>query len=326
MTNRHLKGCARLAMALTLLTAISASAAERRYFIVGDSYSDTGNFEALYRPNTAGPSVDGDTNWVDVLFAGHDIQPAWIALNASEPPKDGRVINFAVARATTGYQLTWRTGGWLLPDYAPNGMQWQFERMHRRYTFNPEDTLLIWGSVNDLVWGASTAPASAPARFIEEVRTPLPLGGMAPLVEQTATNLMILVERGVKFGFGRILLLSTGGDTLSPLLDADARTAYTRAADSLESTLRERIDAAAARYPQTRIELIDLSTGIHDGIREFGLRDDIACNQDGQTCETPERYLRQDFVHPTAIGYCLVARTVHPFLEDNTLPEPRCDR
>ena len=189
-----------------------------RFFVVGDSYTDTGNFAALFpaavdHADASNPNPALRSNgplWITQLFPHQEILSAWTIPADSLPPATARVINYAVARATTGYELTLQVGGWLFPTYAPYGMQWQFENMHRRYTFIPEDTLIIWGGVNDLSWAASAAAMNPPRQFLEELRTPLPLGGVDAVVGQATANTMTLVERAVKFGFGRIVVVSTG--------------------------------------------------------------------------------------------------------------------
>jgi phospholipase/lecithinase/hemolysin len=303
-------------------TPSTGLAAMPRYFVVGDSYTDNGNFAAL-NPDTVDPESGSNPYpslrsngpvWLSQLFRGQDTLPGWTVPPDSPPPSTARVINYAVARATTGYELTLQVGGWLLPTYAPYGMQWQFENMHRRYTFTPDDTLIIWGGVNDLMWAATAAAMNSSRRLLEELRTPLPLGGAGAMVAQATANTMTLVERAVKFGFGRIVVVTTGKDTLVPLLDEATARIYNNAAAGLEAAVAKSVERAAQSWPNIRISRLDLTTGLHARVEAAALRLDQPCLQDGNVCDAPDHYLYWDWTHPTTTGHCLIAQIVQEHL------------
>jgi|GEM_PF-2779951 len=308
-------------------------AATSRFFVVGDSYSDTGNFAALNpdavaQADASNPIPEIRSNgplWVSQLFPDEDILPAWTVPTGALPPATVRVVNYAVARATTGYELTRQVGGWLLPTYAPYGMQWQFENMHRRYTFTPDDTLVIWGGVNDLTWAVEAAAMSAPRRLLEELRTPLPLGGVSTMVDQAAANTMTLVERAVKFGFGRIVVVSTRRDTLVPLLGEQFVRVYNEAAVSLEAVVAQEVERAAATWPDNRITRLDLTAALHTRVEAAALRIDRPCVvQDGTVCDSPGQFLYWDSTHPTTTGHCLIAQIVQEHLAEPAIAPVRC--
>ncbi len=323
----------RLVFCLLLMPLSSlAVAAAQRLFVVGDSYSDTGNFavlipEAVAPADASNPIPEVRSNgplWVSQLFPGEVILPAWTLPSGELPPPEVRVINYAVARATTGYELTRQVGGWLLPTYAPYGMQWQFENMHRRYQFTPDDTLVIWGGVNDLAWAVDTAAMSAPRRLLEELRTPLPTGGVIATVDQAAANTMTLVERAVKFGFGRIVVVTTGGNTLTPLLGERFARVYNEAAVSLETAIGKGVERAATTWPDNHITRLDLTSGLHARAEAASLRIERPCVQDGITCDSPERFLFWDWTHPTTVGHCLIAQILQEHLAEAAIAPVRC--
>ena len=307
-------------------------AATPRYFVVGDSFSDTGNFAALNPDavdavDVSNPYPELRSNgplWVSQLFPDLEILPAWTVPTDVPPAATARVVNYAVARATTGYELTRQVGGWLLLTYAPYGMQWQFENMHRRYTFTPDDTLIIWGGVNDLMWAVGAAGMSAPLRLLEELRTPLPLGGMTVMVDQAAVNTMTLVERAVKFGFGRIVVVSTGRDTLVPRLDEATTRVYNDAAAGLEAALAQGVARAAGIWPANHITRLDLTEGLNTRVDSAALRLDRPCLQHGTVCDSPDQYLYWDETHPTTAGHCLIAQIVQQHLAEPALAPVHC--
>lgn len=309
-----------------------ALAGTPRFFVVGDSYTDTGNFAALNPAavdpkDASNPYPELRSNgpvWLSQLFPGQDIVAGWTVPADAPPPATARVVNYAVARATTGYELTLQVGGWLLPTYAPYGMQWQFENMHRRYTFTPDDTLIIWGGVNDLMWAVSAAAMNSPRRFLEELRTPLPMGGVDAMVDQATVNTMTLVERAVKFGFGRIVVVSTGTDTLAPLFDEASTEVYNDAAAALETAVAKGVERAADTWPNNHISRLDLTTGLRARAEAAGLQLDQSCLEDGTVCHSPDQYVYWDWTHPTTAGHCLIAQIVQDHLAVPSPAPVRC--
>ena len=307
-------------------------AASPRYFVVGDSYTDTGNFAAL-NPDAVDPVSESNPYpglrsngpvWPSQLFPDQDILTGWTVPPDSPPPLTARVVNYAVARATTGYELTLQVGGWLLPTYAPYGMQWQFENMHRRYTFTADDTLIIWGGVNDLVLASTAATMNYPRRLLEQLRTPLPLGGVGVMVDQATANTMTLVERAVKFGFGRIVVVSTGKNRLVPLLDEATSGIFNDAASELEAAVAKGVEQAAKTWPDNHISRLDLTDDLRSRAAAAKLRVDRPCLQNGTVCDAPDQYLYWDWAHPTTTGHCLIAQIVQEHLAEATLPKVRC--
>lgn len=297
-------------------------AATPRYFVVGDSYTDTGNFAALH-PEAVDPVSESNPYpglrsngpvWLSQLFPGQEILSGWTVPQDSPSLVTDRVVNYAVARATTGYELTLEVDGWLLPTYAQYGMQWQFANLHWRYTFTPEDTLIIWGGVNDLVWASTAAGMNAPRRFLEELRTPLPLGGVEAMVDQTTANTITIVQRAVKFGVGRIVVVSTGRDTLVPMLDDATSRIYNDAAAGLEAALAKAVEQAAKTWPDNHISRLDLTEALQSRVAAAALRVDQPCLKNGIVCDAPDQYLYWDGVHPTAAGHCLIAQIVQEHL------------
>ncbi|OYE04792.1 SGNH/GDSL hydrolase family protein [Nostoc sp. 'Peltigera membranacea cyanobiont' 232] len=302
---------------LSFMLPLKASAASfSKFYVFGDSLSDTGNVFAatggLVAPTTAIPQdppyfqgrFSNQQVWVDYLGDQLGLTPSpYITLNPAIPNQG---INFAVGGASSGQ------GNAVVPNAPLPGVLEQVGLLTQpilqaNQKLDPNALYAVWGGANDYVFGQATNTTQTVQNLSDAV-------GL--LASSGAKNILVFNLPDL----GKIpLALATG--------QSNNLTALT---NEHNKELAEELDKFS-NNPDLNLISVDVSSlfnQIQVNPGEFGFQN--ATNPcvvgNFQTiisvCSQPNDYLFYDSVHPTTNAHKLIADAALAAIEAKSVPEP----
>jgi len=268
-------------------------------YVFGDSLSDTGNvFKATEGVIPPSPPYEQGQ------FSNG---PVWVEYLASKLGSSPQAINFAFGGATTGVTKTSDL------DSTPQtpGLLSQIKYFKATYAnANPNALYIIWAGANDYL-GGTTTPAIPLNNLSKAVRS---------LASAGAQN--ILVVNLPDLGKLPATRQSSSASTLTRLTEA-----HNSGLSKILDTLRQSLD------PETNLTLLDVNTLFNQAIAKpgrFGFTNVTApCLDSSVVCETPNKFLFWDSLHPTtaahralgtlALGALTPASITEPLIESSVL-------
>jgi phospholipase/lecithinase/hemolysin len=302
---------------LSFILPLKASAASfSKFYVFGDSLSDTGNVFAatggLTAPTTAIPQdppyfqgrFSNERVWVDYLGEQLGLTPSpYITLNPAIPNQG---VNFAVGGASSGQ------GNAVVPNAPLPGVLEQVglltqPTLQANQKLDPDALYAVWGGANDYVFGQATNTTQTVQNLSNAV-------GL--LASSGAKNILVFNLPDL----GKIPLASTTG--VSSNLTALTNDHNKKLAEEL---------GKYSNYSDLNLISVDvfsLFNQVEANPGEFGFKDvSTPCVVgDFQTiisvCTQPNDYLFYDSVHPTTGVHKLVADAALAAIEAKSVPEP----
>ncbi|MEH2286656.1 SGNH/GDSL hydrolase family protein [Nostoc sp.] len=302
---------------LSLMLPLRVSAASfNKFYVFGDSLSDTGNvFTAtggLVAPTTAIPQsppyfqgrFSNDRVWVDYLGEQLGLKPSpYITLNTTIPNQG---INFAVGGASSGQ------GNAVVPNAPLPGVLEQVGLLTQpilqaNQKLDPNAIYAVWGGANDYVFGQ----ASNAIQTVQNLSNAVGL-----LASSGAKNILVfnLPDLG-KIPFASATGLSSNLTSLTN--DHNKRLAEELGKFSNNSDLN-----------LISVDVFSLFNQVEANPGKFGFKDvtNPCVVGNFQTiisvCSQPNDYLFFDSVHPTTGAHKLVADAALAAIEAKSVPEP----
>ncbi|MEH1797407.1 SGNH/GDSL hydrolase family protein [Nostoc sp.] len=302
---------------LSFMLPLKASAASfSKFYVFGDSLSDTGNVFAatggLVAPTTAIPQdppyfqgrFSNQQVWVDYLGDQLGLTPSpYITLNPAIPNQG---INFAVGGASSGQ------GNAVVPNAPLPGVLEQVGLLTQpilqaNQKLDPNALYAVWGGANDYVFGQATNTTQTVQNLSDAV-------GL--LASSGAKNILVFNLPDL----GKIpLALATG--------QSNNLTALT---NEHNKELAEELDKFS-NNPDLNLISVDVSSlfnQIQVNPGEFGFQNvtNPCVVGNFQTiisvCSQPNDYLFYDSVHPTTNAHKLIADAALAAIEAKSVPEP----
>ncbi|OYD88563.1 GDSL family lipase [Nostoc sp. 'Peltigera membranacea cyanobiont' 213] len=302
---------------LSFMLPLKASAASfSKFYVFGDSLSDTGNVFAatggLVAPTTAIPQdppyfqgrFSNQQVWVDYLGDQLGLTPSpYITLNPAIPNQG---INFAVGGASSGQ------GNAVVPNAPLPGVLEQVGLLTQpilqaNQKLDPNALYAVWGGANDYVFGQATNTTQTVQNLSDAV-------GL--LASSGAKNILVFNLPDL----GKIpLALATG--------QSNNLTALT---NEHNKELAEELDKFS-NNPDLNLISVNVSSlfnQIQSNPGEFGFQNvtNPCVVGNFQTiisvCSQPNDYLFYDSVHPTTNAHKLIADTALAAIEAKSVPEP----
>ncbi|AVH62808.1 MULTISPECIES: SGNH/GDSL hydrolase family protein [unclassified Nostoc] len=302
---------------LSFMLPLKASAASfSKFYVFGDSLSDTGNVFAatggLVAPTTAIPQdppyfqgrFSNQQVWVDYLGDQLGLTPSpYITLNPAIPNQG---INFAVGGASSGQ------GNAVVPNAPLPGVLEQVGLLTQpilqaNQKLDPNALYAVWGGANDYVFGQATNTTQTVQNLSDAV-------GL--LASSGAKNILVFNLPDL----GKIpLALATG--------QSNNLTALT---NEHNKELAEELDKFS-NNPDLNLISVNVSSlfnQIQANPGEFGFQNvtNPCVVGNFQTiisvCSQPNDYLFYDSVHPTTNAHKLIADTALAAIEAKSVPEP----
>ncbi|MCC5669642.1 SGNH/GDSL hydrolase family protein [Nostoc sp. CHAB 5784] len=301
---------------LSFMLPLKASAASfTKFYVFGDSLSDTGNvFTAtggLVAPTTAIPQdppyfqgrFSNDQVWVDYLGDQLGLKPSpYITLNTTIPNQG---INFAVGGASSGQ------GNAVVPNAPLPGVLEQVGLLTQpilqgNQKLDPNALYAVWGGANDYVFGQATNAA------------------------QTVQNLSNAVGLLASSGAKNILVFNLPDLGKIPFAFAGLSSNLTGLTNDHNKRLAEELGKFSNNSDLNLIsvDVFSLFNQVQVNPGKFGFQDvaNPCVIGNFQTiisvCPQPNDYLFFDSVHPTTGVHKLVADTALAAIEAKSVPEP----
>ncbi|MFN6463577.1 MAG: SGNH/GDSL hydrolase family protein [Nostoc sp. DedVER02] len=298
---------------LSFMLPFKASAASfSKFYVFGDSLSDTGNVFAatggLVAPTTAIPQYppyfqgrfSNDRVWVDYLGDELGLTPSpYITLNPTIPNQG---INFAVGGASSGQ------GNAVVPNAPLPGVLEQVGLLTQaNQKLDPDALYAVWGGANDYVFGQATNTAQTVQNLSDAV-------GL--LASAGAKNILVFNLPDL----GKIPLASATG--ISSNLTALTNEHNKELADELDKYSNN------SDLNLISVDVFSLFNQVEANPGKFGFQDVATPCVVGNfqtiisVCSEPNNYLFFDSVHPTTNAHKLVADAALAAIEAKSVPEP----
>ncbi|WP_392481158.1 SGNH/GDSL hydrolase family protein [Nostoc sp. C110] len=302
---------------LSFMLPVKASAASfSKFYVFGDSLSDTGNVFAatggLVAPTTAIPQdppyfkgrFSNDQVWVDYLGDQLGLTPSpYITLNPSIPNQG---INFAVGGASSGQ------GNAVVPNAPLPGVLEQVGLLTQpilqaNQKLDPNALYAVWGGANDYVFGQATNTT------------------------QTVQNLSNAVGLLASSGAKNILVFNLPDLGKIPLAFATGSSSnLTALTNEHNQELAEELGKFSnnSGLNLISVDVFSLFNQIQANPGKFGFQDVTTPCVVGNfqtiisVCSQPNDYLFFDSVHPTTGVHKLVADAALAAIEAKSVPEP----
>lgn len=303
---------------LSFMLPLKASAANfSKFYVFGDSLSDTGNVFAatggLVAPTTAIPQeppyfqgrFSNQQVWVDYLGDQLGLTPSpYITLNPTIPNQG---INFAVGGASSGQ------GNAVVPNAPLPGVLEQVglltqPTLQANQKLDPDALYAIWGGANDYVFGQATNTT------------------------QTVQNLSDAVGLLASSGAKNILVFNLPDLGKIPL--ASATPGLSSNLTALTNEHNKELADELGKYSNNSdlnlisVDVFSLFNQVEANPGKFGFQDVTTPCVVGNlqttisVCSQPNDYLFFDSVHPTTNAHKLIADAALAAIEAKSVPEP----
>lgn len=285
-----------------------------KFFVFGDSLSDTGNafnatsgfFPGRSQIDGTSPYFDGRFSngniWVDYLGKDLGLKPTLYTNLSSTIPTQG--INFAFGGSNSGLDNAFIPG-------TP-GVQAQVNLFTSTQEADPNALYAIWSGANDYLFSTNSNPTTTVNNISNQVKS---------LVSDGAKNILVFNLPDL----GKVPLVS-GSSQFSTALTTLSVAHNTELAASLNQ-LSSKLDASIIP-----VDINFLFNQAEADPAKFGFKDvNNACvpynfNQitsgNFKVCSNPDDFLFYDLVHPTTKAQKLIAQTALSAINSKSVPEP----
>jgi phospholipase/lecithinase/hemolysin len=286
-----------------------------KFFVFGDSLSDTGNafnatgglFPGRSQIDGTSPYFDGRFSngdiWVDYLGKELGLKPTLYTSLSSTIPTQG--INFAFGGSNSGVNNAFIPG-------AP-GVQAQVNIFtSAQQTVDPNALYAIWGGANDYLFTTSPDSTTVVNNISNQVKS---------LVSGGAKNILVFNLPDL----GKVPLYS-GSSQVSTALTGLSALHNTQLATSLNQ-LSSQLDASIIP-----VDINSLFNQVEADPTKFGFTDVAnACvpynttqitSGNFKVCSEPNDFLFYDLVHPTTKAQKIIAQTALSAINAKSVPEP----
>ena len=322
---------------LGFFTGVDADSVGGRVFILGDSYSDTGNRETIRQANNE-PEFDSHQfyykhrssngpNWIDHLYGEESVSAALMEKPRQQATTNSHVFNYAVAGAASGdYALFPSAKHIILPvDFTPWGVMRQRSELASHWSdIGEDDQLVVYVGFNDIALAVESQSIPTWPKYFLNWFTPVALEPIDAMVAHTVDNIMDTVRWARDAGFGRVVIIGLAEGGTAPMHQSNP-SAYGDAVRQFNSLLASRIQAIRSKGAN-EIVFVDIAAQLtsHLSLLSGSNRGSIpvACLVQGKACRNPEQHFFWDASHPTTRGHKVIAEILRQPLQVHSINRP----